>query len=73
MLKIAKKPAYFIDNKKVTWRDVKRNVDTFARALELIGVKKEDKVPIYVGNSLEYIVAFLGIKNWCSVYLLIIF
>ncbi len=60
---IGKKPAYFIDNKKITWRDVKRNVDTFARALELIGVKKEDKVPIYVGNSLEYIIAFLGIQK----------
>ncbi|MEO1923648.1 MAG: fatty acid--CoA ligase [Nautiliaceae bacterium] len=59
----AKKPAYFIDDKKVTWKDFKKKVDSFARALELIGVKKGNKIPIYVGNSLEYIIALLGIQK----------
>ena len=46
--KYPKKAAYFIDNKKYYWMDVKKKVDTFARVLELLGVKKEDKVPIFV-------------------------
>ena len=58
-----RKVAYFIDKDKITWREVKRKVDTFARSLELLGVKKYDKVPIYVGNSLEYVIAFLGIQK----------
>ena len=58
-----KKTAYFIDNKKVSWQEVKRKIDSFARALELMGIKKDDKIPIYIGNSLEYIIAFLGIQK----------
>lgn len=60
---IKNKPAYFIDNRKITWDRLKRKVDTFARALELIGVKKGDLIPILVGNSIEYIVALLGIQK----------
>ncbi|WP_456470758.1 fatty acid--CoA ligase [Caminibacter sp.] len=59
----AKKPAYFIDDKKVTWNEFKRKVDSFARALELMNIKKGDKIPLYVGNSLEYIIALLGIQK----------
>ncbi len=58
-----KKPAYFLDKEKVTWKDVKKKVDTFARSLELLDIKKNDKVPIYVGNSLEYVIALLGIQK----------
>ncbi len=61
--KLAKKPAYFIDNRKITWQRVKKKVDTFARALELLGVSRNDKIPLYVGNSVEYIVALLGIQK----------
>lgn len=58
-----KKPAYFIDDKKVTWEEVKKKVDTFARTLELLGVKKEDKIPLYVANSLEFIIAYLATQK----------
>ena len=57
------KPAYFIDDKKVTWGEVKKQVDTFARTLELLDVKKEEKVPLYVANSLEFVIAYLGIQK----------
>jgi len=56
-----KKPAYFIDDKKYTWEDVKKRVDTFARALELLDVKKGDKIPLYVANSLEFVIAYLAL------------
>jgi len=61
--KYPKKAAYFIDNKKYYWMDVKKKVDTFARVLELLGVKKEDKVPIFVKNSLEFIISLLAIQK----------
>jgi long-chain acyl-CoA synthetase len=60
---ITNKPAYFIDNRKISWKRLKKKVDTFARALELIGVQKGDLVPILVANSVEFIVALLGIQK----------
>ena len=61
--KYPKKTAYFIDNRKITWDRVKKKVDTFARTLEFLGVKKGDKIPVFVGNSVEYIVSILGIQK----------
>ena len=57
------KPAYFIDNKKVTWQEFKKLVDTFSRALHLMGVKKGDKIPILLTNSLEFIIAMQAIQK----------
>ena len=62
-----KKVAYFIDNKKITWNEVKRKVDVFARSLELLGVKKNDKVSIFVNNSLEFIISLLGIQKLSAI------
>ncbi len=61
--KFKNKPAYFIDNKKVTWSEFKKLVDTFARAMHLMDVKKGDKIPILVNNSLEFIIAMQGIQK----------
>ena len=61
--KFPKKTAYFIDDRKISWGRVKKKVDTFARTLEFLDVKKYDKVPVLVGNSIEYIVALLGIQK----------
>ncbi len=58
-----KNPAYFIDKEKVTWKEVKRKVDLFARELELLGVTKNKKIPIFVGNSLEFVIALFGIQK----------
>ena len=65
--KFRKKPAYFIDDKKITWEEVKKKVDTFARTLELLDVKKNEKVPLYVANSPEFIVAYLAIQKISAV------
>ena len=56
-----KRVAYFVDNKKITWKEVKTKVDSFAAALEEMGVKKGDKVPILIENSLEFIISFFAI------------
>jgi len=57
------KPAYFIDNKKITWSKFKKLVDTFSRSLHLMGVKKGDKIPLLVTNSLEFIIAIQAIQK----------
>jgi len=61
--KYPKKPAYFIDNQKITWSEIKKKVDTFARTLELLNVKKDQKVPMYVANSVEFVVAYFAIQK----------
>ncbi|NPA82207.1 MAG: fatty acid--CoA ligase [Epsilonproteobacteria bacterium] len=52
--------AYFIENRKIDFYRLKMKVDTFARFLEFIGVKKGDRVALVVENSLEFVVAFLA-------------
>jgi len=61
--KYKNKPAYFIDNKKVTWSEFKKLVDTFSRSLHVMGVKKGDKIPVLVTNSLEFIIAMQAIQK----------
>jgi len=61
--KYPKKPAYFIDNSKITWRDFKKKVDLFSRSLEILGVKKNDKIPLLVTNSLEFVISYFAIQK----------
>ncbi len=56
-----KKPALFEEKTKVRWRDLKHYVDSFARYLELIGVRRGDNVVILMTNSKEFVIAFLAI------------
>ena len=59
--KYGKKPALFEDNIKISHRQLKHWVDSFAKYLELIGVTKSDHVALLMNNSKEFIIAFLAI------------
>ncbi len=59
--KFSKKPIIFEDKVKITNEQLKQYVDSFARYLEILGVKKEDKVAILLKNSKEFIISFLAI------------
>ncbi|NPA12962.1 MAG: fatty acid--CoA ligase [Aquificae bacterium] len=59
--KFKNKPALFEDDLKITHKQLKQDVDAFARYLELIGVKKGDKVSLLMKNSKEFIIAFFAI------------
>ncbi|WP_457624895.1 fatty acid--CoA ligase [Persephonella sp.] len=59
--KFGRKPALFEDKLKITHKQLKQYVDSFAKYLELIGVKKGEHVSILMGNSKEFIIAFLAI------------
>ncbi|NPA51307.1 MAG: fatty acid--CoA ligase [Aquificae bacterium] len=56
-----KKPIIFEEDTKINNLQLKEYVDSFARYLELLGIKKGDKVAILLKNSKEFIVSFLGI------------
>ena len=58
--KYGKNIAYFDNERKITFSRLKLKVDTFARFLEFIGVKRGDKVALVVANSPEFVIAFLG-------------
>ncbi len=57
----SKKPIIFEENLKLRWREFKHYIDSFARYLELVGVRKGDNVAILMSNSKEFVIAFLAI------------
>ena len=59
--RFSRKPALFEEKIKVRWKELKHYVDSFARYLELIGVRKGDNVAMLMSNSKEFIIAFLAI------------
>ncbi len=58
-----KKTALFLDDKKISNLSLKQDIDTFARFLEFSGIKKEDRVAMVVGNSIEFIVSLFAITK----------
>lgn len=56
-----KNPIIFEEKLKIRWRDLKHYVDSFARYLELVGVRKGDNVALLMSNSKEFVIAFLAI------------
>ena len=59
--KFPKRTILFEDKIKVNNIQLKDYVDSFARYLEILGIKKDDKVAILLRNSKEFIISFLGI------------
>ena len=62
-LKYGKKPIIFTETSKLNNIELKQKVDTFARFLELAGVKYKDKVAIVLKNSEYFIIALLAITK----------
>ncbi len=58
---LGRKPIIFEDKVKITNKQLKDYVDSFAKYLELAGVKKGDNVALLMGNSKEFVIAFLAI------------
>ncbi len=57
------KPVILIDKRKINNLDFKRKIDTFARFLELSGIKSGDKIGMIVGNSEEFMISLFGITK----------
>ena len=58
-----KKPIIFTQNRKLNNIELKQKVDTFARFLELGGIKYQDKVAIILKNSEYFIISLLDITK----------
>jgi acyl-CoA synthetase (AMP-forming)/AMP-acid ligase II len=57
------KPAYVFEGHEATWADVHFGVNRFANALIAMGVQRGDKVVIFARNSIEWMIAYLGVLN----------
>ncbi len=53
--------AIFIEDNKITYKELLWRVDTLAGYLHHIGVKADDRVAIFLRNSWEYIVSIIAI------------
>ena len=56
---------YFID-RKITYGQLASFSNRFAQGLKNLGVKKRDRVAIFLGNCPEFIIAYFGIIKACS-------
>jgi long-chain acyl-CoA synthetase len=59
--KYANQPAVIFYGNKITFKQLHDEVNRFATALSQMGVKKGDKVALYLLNSPQYIIAYFSI------------
>ncbi len=57
---------YFMD-KKVTYRELAYFSDCFAQGLKNLGIRKKDKVAIFLSNSPEFVIANFGVIKTGSI------
>ncbi len=58
-----RKTALFLDKRKVSYGELLKLADTFATYLNNRGVGKGDNVALFLRNSIEYIVAIIGVSK----------
>jgi long-chain acyl-CoA synthetase len=56
---------------KFTYRELKNKVDRFATALAGLGIKKGDRLIVYLSNSVQLIIAFLAAQKIGAVVVLV--
>ena len=52
--------AIIFQDYKMTYRELKDQVDRFATALQTLGVKREDKVALFLANIPQFIISYYG-------------
>jgi long-chain acyl-CoA synthetase len=57
------RPAIIYLGETFTYRRLKNLIDRFATSLARLGVKKSDKVMLYVSNSAQWVIAFFSIQK----------
>jgi long-chain acyl-CoA synthetase len=61
--KRGKKIALFVGDEKISYRDIHQRADTLAGYLQSRGIKKGDKVALFMRNSAEFIYAIFAISK----------
>ncbi|MDP4857720.1 MAG: AMP-binding protein, partial [Desulfobacterales bacterium] len=57
------RPAVIYLGERFTYRRLRKLSERFAGALAAMGVAKGDRVMIYIANSIQWVIAFLGIQK----------
>ena len=57
------RPAIIYLGEKFTYSRLRNLIDRFAAALNHLGVRKGDKVMLYITNSAQWVIAFFGIQK----------
>jgi len=58
--KFPDKKAIVYFEKEMTYRELERDVEKFATALDALGVKKGDKVALFLANIPQFVIAYYG-------------
>ncbi|MGA8855621.1 MAG: long-chain fatty acid--CoA ligase [Candidatus Bathyarchaeia archaeon] len=58
--KSAEKPAIYYSGNAITYRELDALADRFGAALQALGVKKEDRVALYLPNLPQFVFAYYG-------------
>jgi len=53
-------PAIIFQDKSMTYRELKDQVDRFATALQKMGVEREDKVALFLPNIPQFVISYYG-------------
>jgi long-chain acyl-CoA synthetase len=61
--KYPNRPAVIYLGEKFTYTRLRNLIDRFATALNRLGVRKGDKVMLYITNSVQWVIAFFGIQE----------
>ena len=61
--KYPNRPALIYLGEKFTYARLRNLIDRFATALNRLGVRKGDKVMLYITNSVQWVIAFFGIQK----------
>ncbi len=61
--KRGRKVALFVDDEKITYRELLKKVDSLAAFLSQKGVREEDKVALFLRNSPEFIMTVFAISK----------
>ncbi|MBM4277888.1 MAG: long-chain fatty acid--CoA ligase [Deltaproteobacteria bacterium] len=61
--KYPNRPAVIFLGEKFTYARLQNLIDRFATSLNRLGVKKGDKVLLYLSNSAQWVIAFFGIQK----------
>ena len=64
-------PAIYFLGDRLTYRDLKDKVDRFATGLSNLGVKKGDRMLVYLANSVQLVIAFLAAQKIGAVVVLV--
>ena len=58
--KHSERPALIYLGEKITYRELKEYIHKFATALHDLGVRKDDKIMLYIPNCPQFIICYLA-------------